>query len=155
MKNIKYIVVHCTATPPTATLEDVRKNWQQKQQHGILQAHPYIIKRDGEVKKLHCFSSKSVIENNTLAPADECLHIAYMGGIDKEGKPVDNRTQRQEDAMFDKLVELSEKYPDSFIMGYDEFTGLQNNSPCFDVKKWLANYKPDFLELCYETEQAA
>lgn len=155
MKNIKYIVVHCTATPPNASPKDVKNNWRQKQAHHILQANPYVIKRDGEIVRFYHTGKQELIENSAIPPIYECLHIAYIGGIDREGNPADNKTQRQEDALFDKLVELSDKYPDSKIIGNDEFTGVKTTSPCFDVKAWLANYKPDFLELDYETEMAA
>ncbi len=154
MKNVKYIVVQCTATPPNATVREVKKNWRKREAYAILKAHPYLIKRNGEIERLWYYTVKEASGRDGGTPVDECLHIAYIGGIDREGKPADNKTQRQEDALFDKLVELSEKYPDAKIVGYDDLTGIKN-SPCFNVKEWLANYKPDFLELEYETEQAA
>ena len=74
----------------------------------------------------------------------ECISIAYVGGIDKEGKPVDNRSDAQKHAMFDIIVRLTEKYPKAEVLGHRDFPGVKKACPCFDVKDWLKNYEPDF-----------
>ena len=57
--------------------------------------------------------------------------------------------------MFNKLVALSEKYPDATILGHRDLSpdkdgdGVIETSewvkhcPSFDVKEWLKNYTPD------------
>jgi N-acetylmuramoyl-L-alanine amidase len=150
MKNVKYIVVHCTETPPTATIEELKRLPEKETGWSLRNTNHFIVARNGETKWLFKYRKYSDCMLNK-----DCIHIAYIGGIDKEGKPVDNRTQRQEDALFDKLVELSTRYPQAEIVGYRDLPGIESTSPCFDVKKWVANYEPDFLELEYETELAA
>jgi len=54
----------------------------------------------------------------------ECVHISYIGGIDENGKPLDNRTSAQKHSMFDKLVELSEKYASAKILGHRDFPNV-------------------------------
>lgn len=142
MRTINYIVVHCTATPPTTTAGAIKKYWKEVRGWDKPGYH-YLILRDGEaIQLLH----EKQISCRTYPRHRECIHIAYIGGIDKEGKPFDNRTTAQKHSMFDKLVELSEKYPKAKIIGHRDFPGVKKSCPSFDVREWLRNYEPDFKQ---------
>lgn len=140
-RNIKYIVVHCTATPTTTTLESIKRYWKEQRGWGDTPGYHYFIKRDGTIVQLldEKKSSYGVYKHNS-----ECISIAYVGGIDKDGKPVDNRSDAQKHAMFDIIVRLTEKYPKAEVLGHRDFPGVKKACPCFDVKEWLKNYEPDF-----------
>jgi N-acetylmuramoyl-L-alanine amidase len=139
MRPIKYIVVHCTATQPTATVDAIKKYWKEVRGWDKPGYH-YLILRDGEIINLlpEVFISYGAHGHN-----QESIHISYIGGIDKDGTPQDNRTLRQKNAMFFKLVELSEKYKDAEILGHRDFPGVAKACPSFDVREWMKNYKPD------------
>ncbi|MGQ0829341.1 MAG: N-acetylmuramoyl-L-alanine amidase [Bacteroidota bacterium] len=139
-RNIKYIVVHCTATPTSTTLESIRQYWKEVRKWGDTPGYHYLIKRDGSIVQLldEKKNSYGVYHHN-----NECISIAYIGGIDKDGKPVDNRSESQKHAMFDKIVQLTEKYPNAEVLGHRDFAGVKKACPCFDVKDWLRNYEPD------------
>ena len=141
LRNIKYIVVHCTATPTTTTLESIKRYWKEKRGWGDTPGYHYFIKRDGTIVQLldEKKNSYGVYKHNS-----ECISIAYVGGIDKDGKPVDNRSDAQKHAMFDIIVRLTEKYPKAEVLGHRDFSGVKKACPCFDVKEWLKNYEPDF-----------
>lgn len=141
LRNIKYIVVHCTATPATTTLESIKRYWKEKRGWGDTPGYHYFIKRDGTIVQLldEKKNSYGVYKHNS-----ECISIAYVGGIDKDGKPVDNRSDAQKHAMFDIIVRLTEKYPKAEVLGHRDFSGVKKACPCFDVKEWLKNYEPDF-----------
>jgi N-acetylmuramoyl-L-alanine amidase len=139
-REIKYIVVHCTATPPETTIESIKRYWKE-----ILRwknpGYHYIIKRNGEIVKLH---DESLVSNGVAGNNKHSVHISYIGGIDRDGKPTDNRTDAQKHTMFSKLVSLSEKYPNATILGHRDFPEVTKACPSFDVKTWLKNYTPDF-----------
>ncbi|MBN8696335.1 MAG: N-acetylmuramoyl-L-alanine amidase [Bacteroidetes bacterium] len=141
LRNIKYIVVHCTATPTTTTLESIKRYWKEQRGWGDTPGYHYFIKRDGTIVQLldEKKNSYGVYKHNS-----ECISIAYVGGIDKDGKPVDNRSDAQKHAMFDIIVRLTEKYPKAEVLGHRDFPGVKKACPCFDVKEWLKNYEPDF-----------
>lgn len=141
LRNIKYIVVHCTATPTTTTLESIKRYWKEQRGWGDTPGYHYFIKRDGTIVQLldEKKNSYGVYKHNS-----ECISIAYVGGIDKDGKPVDNRSDAQKHAMFDIIVRLTEKYPKAEVLGHRDFPGVKKACPCFDVKEWLENYEPDF-----------
>ena len=141
LRNIKHIVVHCTATPTTTTLESIKRYWKEQRGWGNTPGYHYFIKRDGTIVQLldEKKNSYGVYKHNS-----ECISIAYVGGIDKNGKPIDNRSDAQKHAMFDIIVRLTEKYPKAEVLGHRDFQGVKKACPCFDVKDWLKNYEPDF-----------
>lgn len=141
MRIIKYLVVHCTATQPTATVEAIKKYWKEVRGWGNTPGYHYLILRDGEIVQL---LDESKISYGAYGHNRECVHIAYIGGIDKEGKPLDNRTERQKHTMFNKLVELTNWHPSAEILGHRDFPGVKKACPSFDVKQWLHDYEPDF-----------
>ena len=138
-RNIKYIVIHCTASSPDAKISDIQTYWKNNLGWNNPGYH-YIIKRDGEIVKMQ---NESQIANGVRGFNNECIHISYIGGIDKKGNPVDNRSTAQVHAMFDKIVELTEKYPQAEVKGHRDFPDVHKACPCFDVKEWLRNYEPD------------
>lgn len=136
---IKYIVVHCTATPTDTTIESIKRYWKEEKKWNNPGYH-YIIKRNGEIVQLQ---NENLIANGVAGYNANAVHISYIGGIDKNSNPIDNRTPAQVRVMFDKLVELSEKYPAARILGHRDFPEVKKACPSFDVKKWLQDYTPD------------
>jgi len=140
MRTINYIVVHCTATPPTATVEAIQKYWKEVKGWGDTPGYHYLILRNGEVRQL---LDEDKMSYGAYGHNKECVHVSYIGGVDENGKPKDNRTSAQTHSMFNKLVELSEKYPQAKILGHRDFPNVKKACPSFDVREWLRNYEPD------------
>lgn len=136
---INHIVIHCTATQPATKIESIQRYWRKKLGWKNPGYH-YIIKRDGEVVALH---PEDKVANGVRGHNKTSIHISYIGGIDKNGKPQDNRTPAQQAAMFDLIVELSDRHPKAEICGHRDFAGVHKACPSFDVKQWLAGYVPD------------
>ncbi len=151
IRNIKYIVIHCTATPPNTTIESIKRYWKEVRGWGDTPGYHYVIKRNGEMIRLLPEDKNS---NGVYLHNSSCINIAYIGGIDKDGKPQDNRTSAQQQAMFDKIVELTEKYKGAEVLGHRDFPDAKKACPCFDVKTWLKNYIPDFLTQEHEEDES-
>jgi N-acetylmuramoyl-L-alanine amidase len=139
MRAINYIVVHCTATPPETSIESIKNYWKQYLGWKNPGYH-YIIKRNGDIINLF---PEDKVSNGVKGYNKNSVHISYIGGVDKNNNPIDNRTDEQIHAMFNKLVSLSEKYPNATILGHRDFPGVTKMCPSFDVKEWLKNYTPD------------
>jgi len=135
-REIKYIVVHCTATPPDTTIESILRYWREHLGWKNPGYH-YIIKRDGQIVNIFPEDQSS---NGVKGFNQNAVHISYIGGVDKNNQAFDNRTNAQRHAMFTKLIDLSEKYPDATILGHRDFPGVTKLCPSFDVKEWLSNY---------------
>src|SRR4051812_32777602 len=117
-RKVKYIVIHCTATQPNATVESIKKYWREVKGWKDVPGYHYLIKPNGETVKLLDENKNSY---GVYAHNSECISISYIGGVDKVGKPKDTRTKAQEHAMFDKIVELTERYPGAEVRGHRDF----------------------------------
>jgi len=135
---INYIVVHCTATQPDTKIESIQRYWRQVM-HWNNPGYHYIIDRLGNI---HQLQGEDKIANGVAGHNANSIHISYIGGVDKEGRPKDNRTEAQKEAMFNKLVELSERYRNAQILGHRDFPGVAKACPSFDVRSWLSSYIP-------------
>jgi N-acetylmuramoyl-L-alanine amidase len=138
-RDIKYIVIHCTATQPNTSIESIKRYWKEEKKWGDTPGYHYIIKVDGKIVKLLDEDKNSF---GVYAHNDECISISYIGGIDKDGKAKDTRSEKQQAAMFNKIVELTNCYPNAKVVGHRDFKGVKKACPCFDVKVWLAAYQP-------------
>ena len=125
-RHIKYIVLLSTAT------------FEPKISQFYGSFH-YVVERNGEIKRVH--PDQQIIKN-VIEIDNDAIHVAYVGGRNKTGNLGDTRTPVQEEALFNKLVALSVKYPSARIMGHDEFEASAN-CPGFSVKEWLKNYEPE------------
>lgn len=125
-RHIKYIVVHSTAT------------FDPKVSQFYGDFH-FVVERNGEIKKIH---PESTVVKNVPAADNEAIHIAYGGGRNASGNLGDTRTPVQEEALFNKLIALSVKYPSARIVGHDEFEA-SSGCPGFNVKDWLKFYEPE------------
>ncbi|MCU7571545.1 N-acetylmuramoyl-L-alanine amidase [Riemerella anatipestifer] len=145
MRTIKHIVLHCTATSQTTTIESIKRFWKEKLGWKNVGYH-YIIKPDGEIVQL---ANVNTITNGVRGHNRNSVHIAYIGGVEK-GKAVDNRTVQQKASQVKLLRELQAKYPTAEIVGHRDLSPDLNGDgiisphewtkecPSFDVRKWLS-----------------
>jgi N-acetylmuramoyl-L-alanine amidase len=143
LRNINYIVIHCTATPVNTTVDSIKRYWKEVRGWGDVPGYHYLILRDGSIIQLldEKQNSYGVYHHNS-----ECVSIAYLGGVDKDGQPIDNRSDAQCHALFNKIVALTERYPKAQLLGHRDFPEVKKACPCFDVRSWLQNYEPEFKQ---------
>lgn len=141
MRNIKYIAVHCTASSQHATIKELllefkRKGWSKPGYH-------YIVDVSGKVFNT---LSEDEVSNGVKGFNSNLINVAYIGGIDTKGKPVDNRTEEQKKSLLLLLKALKKRYPNAIIQGHRDFSPDTNKNgivdpwerikacPCFDAK---------------------
>ncbi len=146
MAQLKYLVIHCTATPEGRDVspDDIRRwhtspvsaggrGWKQV-------GYTDLIRLDGTVERL--------VNNNEDANVDPweitngakgynsiSRHIVYAGGCDKSNKPKDTRTAAQEKALVGYVKDFHRRFPNVRIIGHNEVAAKA--CPSFDVQKWL------------------
>lgn len=145
MRTIKYIAVHCTAGSQHTTIKELqqefkRKGWKNPGYH-------YVVAADGTITQL---LDEDKVSNGVKGYNSVLINVAYIGGIDAEGKPIDNRTAAQKASLAGLLGVLRKKYPTATIQGHRDFSLDRNHNgriepseyikacPCFDAK---AEYK--------------
>lgn len=147
MAKLKYLVLHCTATPEgrEVTGDDIRRwhtapvsaggrGWKQV-------GYTDLIHIDGTVERL--------VDNNEDANVDPwevtngakgynsvSRHVVYAGGMTKDMKaPKDTRTAAQKKAMAEYVIHFHRRHPAVRIIGHNEIAAKA--CPSFDVQKWL------------------
>ena len=130
MREIKYIAVHCTATPQTTSIESIRKYWKTHLGWKMPGYH-FIIKPNGEIVQLLNIEK---ISNGVKGFNAFTINISYIGGIDEKGRPKDNRTTQQKQSLTDLLTKLKKQFPKAIIQGHRDFSGVNKACPSFDAK---------------------
>lgn len=130
MRKINEIIIHCTATVEGKDFKakDIDK-WHKAQGWKKIGYH-YVIDLDGTLEKGR---EDSEIGAHCVGHNAHSIGVVYVGGLDKNQKPKDTRTQEQKDVLWELLRKLLVKYPDATIHGHCEFAAKA--CPCFDVKK--------------------
>ena len=146
MREIKYIAVHCTANSQQTTIKELqqefrRKGWKNPGYH-------YVVAADGAITQL---LDEEKVSNGVKGFNSVSINVAYIGGIDTTGKPIDNRTDEQKASLRSLLKLLHKTYPTAVIQGHLDFSPDLNHDgritsneyikacPCFDAKTEYAN----------------
>jgi N-acetylmuramoyl-L-alanine amidase len=139
MRRIDYIAIHCTATPQTTKISSIVNYWKNNLKWRRVGYH-YIIEANGNVVQLEKIEN---VTNGVAGYNANSVHISYIGGIDKSGKPVDNRTDAQKKSMLDTIRKVRNEialrqrtFP--IVQGHYQF-GANKACPCFNAKKEYEN----------------
>ena len=129
---IKYLVVHCSATPEgrAHTAKDI-DTWHRQRGFNEI-GYNYVILLDGTVELGRDVDKiPAHVEGHNI----DSIGICYIGGIDKNTlEPKDTRTPAQKEALVKLLKELKELYPNAVIQGHRDFPGVAKACPCYNAK---------------------
>ena len=141
MRKIERIFVHCTAGSQRQSIEDLKaefrlKGWKYPGYH-------YVVDETGGIHQLLAIE---LVSNGVQGYNSSAINVAYMGGIDSHGKPIDNRTEAQKVALRNLLKELCTQFPQAIIMGHRDIWGSNPRKwkkwcPCFDAKSEYKDIK--------------
>lgn len=135
MRDIKYIVVHCTATPQTTSVESIKQYWKTHLGWKMPGYH-FMIKPDGEIVQLLEIEK---ISNGVKGFNSVSINISYIGGVDSENRPIDNRTPAQKRSLTDLLTKLKKEFPKAIIQGHRDFPNVKKACPSFNAKEEYKN----------------
>ncbi|QFP93709.1 endolysin [Ralstonia phage P-PSG-11-1] len=131
-----YLVVHCSATKPSADIgaADIDR-WHRKQGWRCIGYH-YVIRRDGTVEEGR---DPEVIGAHVSGHNENSLGICLAGGVSEKDVNVaeNNFTPEQFASLQRLLTDLRAKYPRAIIQGHRDFPGVAKVCPSFSVKDWL------------------
>lgn len=150
-EDIDAIVIHCSATRAG---QDVRAadidKWHKERGFAMI-GYNYVIDLDGTVEVGRPLSRDGA-HCNTAGTSGRSYNrhsigICYVGGLDKDGKPADTRTQAQKLSMMRIVRNLMDAYPNiAEVIGHRDASPDRNKDgritsnewvkvcPCFDVR---------------------
>lgn len=106
-KKTSLIVLHTTATPYDATPEQIHQFHIQRGWIGA--GYNFLIRKDGtiyEMRPEECSGAHTEGKNSIS------IGIATSGGVDKNMKPIDDRTVEQKNSLYELVYYLMGKYTD-------------------------------------------
>ena len=126
------IVVHCTATVEGKdfTADDIRKMHKAQGWSDI--GYHYVVRIDGTVENGR---DVNLIGSHVAGHNSHSIGVVYVGGLDKNKKAKDTRTEEQKASLLSLLMDLRKLYPNAKISGHRDFPGVAKACPCFDAKK--------------------
>lgn len=160
MAQLKYLVLHCTATPEGRDIagDDIRRmhtspvsaggnGWKQV-------GYNDLIRLDGTIERLVDNNEDDNVDpwevtNGAKGYNSVSRHVAYAGGCDRSGKPKDTRTPAQLKAMEVYVRDFHRRHPSVKIIGHRDLSPDLNGNgviepgewtkacPSFDVSSWL------------------
>lgn len=133
MRNIEYIVLHCTATPINTSVQSILNYWRNSLGWRNPGYH-YLIEQSGKVHELLPIDK---VSNGVAGYNSNSIHISYIGGVDVNGKGLDNRSPKQILEQIKLLILLKERFPNARIQGHRDFPNVAKACPSFDTRAWL------------------
>ena len=136
MRQIKYIILHCTATREgkAFTAADIDRWHRARGWKGI--GYHYVVRLDGMVEHGR---PEAQIGAHCVGVNATSIGVCYVGGLAVDGRtPKDTRTPEQRVALLALLKRLKAKYPRARILGHNHFN-KGKACPCFDAAREYAS----------------
>lgn len=146
MAQLKYLVIHCTATPEgrEVSAADIRRWHLSPPPVGrgwTRVGYTDMIHLDGRIERLADNNEDDKVDpwevtNGAKGYNAISRHIVYVGGVAKDGKtPKDTRTSAQHKALADYVKAFTRRHPQVRIIGHRDIA--PKACPSFDVAAWL------------------
>lgn len=146
MAHLKYLVIHCTATPEgmKVTPDDIRfwhtspppkgRGWKQV-------GYSDMIMLDGTLVNLVPYNEDEMVDkweitNGVAGINSYSRHVVYVGGCDKQMNAKDTRTPEQKQTLIDYVLRTVLKHPTIKVAGHRQFAN--KDCPSFNVPIWCA-----------------
>ena len=146
-KPLKYLVIHCTATPEgrevssseirrwhTAPVDQGGRGWSQV-------GYTDMIHLDGRIERLVRNNEDDMVDpweitNGAAGYNGISRHVVYVGGLASDAKtPKDTRTVAQHRALTQYVRTFHGRHPQVRIIGHNEIAAKA--CPSFNVQNWL------------------
>lgn len=134
MRDIKYIVLHCSATREGQRVTVAQIDQWHKARGFRKIGYHFVIGLDGQIHKGREIAEigAHVTGNNSNS-----IGICYVGGLNAAGKPKDTRTEEQRAAIFYLLQRLCEQFPKAQILGHRDFSPDLNGNGIIEPHEWM------------------
>jgi len=149
MREICYIVIHCTAGPMFQTVESIQAYWKAPKPNGCGWKSPgyhHLIKYCGEIVDLQPISMPS---NGVEGYNGKAIHISYIGGVEvvpgvsEKGVPIniigkakDTRSLQQCCAIEFLVRKYLKQFPNAIVLGHRDFSEDKNRNGIIEPTEW-------------------
>ena len=138
MRTITLIIVHCSANRAGSALRMADIDSYHRSLGWIGCGYHYVIPTDGTIEPGR---PEEMVGAHCKNHNRHSIGVCYIGGLSKDGKPADTRTDAQRIALRTLLEQLHRRYPDALIVGHRDLDP-QKVCPCFDVANEYHDLQP-------------
>lgn len=148
---VRFIAVHCSATPPDLDIGvDKIREWHKANGWADVGYH-YVVRRDGVIEHGRALEYQGA---HAQGHNHESIGVCLIGGVrrdpDADGKddadgprwdlnPDANFTAAQYASLETLLNLLLPRYPGAVVRGHRDFPGVTKACPSFDVQAWWSH----------------
>ena len=143
------IIIHCSATreDKSFTEHDLDVCHRRRGFNGV--GYHFYIRKNGDIKSTRPLER---IGAHARGFNSESIGICYEGGLDKNGKAKDTRTDAQKKAMRELVQDICHRHDIIDILGHRDTSPDKNGNgivekcewmkecPCFDVKSEFTSF---------------
>lgn len=162
MNKPTYIIIHCSATREDKDFTEKQINDSHVARGFGKWGYHYYIRKDGRVIPMRA-ENEIGAHDNFIVPGEKTSYnrcsigICYEGGLDKNGKAKDTRTDAQKKAMRELVQDICHRHDIIDILGHRDTSPDKNGNgivekcewmkecPCFDVKSEFTSFLPPVI----------
>lgn len=131
----KFIVIHCSATPPKRDIGAKEITHWHLQAGYLTIGYHIVIRRSGAVEMGRPMNEIGAHARGANATS---IGVCLVGGTDASGKSESNYTPEQWETLETVVQSALLNYPEAQVIGHRDVPGTKKDCPCFDVKQWWA-----------------
>lgn len=131
---IKYLTIHCAATPEGRDVKAATINDWDIAKFGQISYH-HVVELDGTHVRTLRDDQRGA---HTGGANTGNIGICYIGGMDKNMKAAkDTRTAAQKRMLLTLVRTYRARFPGIVIRGHRDWPGVKKDCPSFNVAEWL------------------
>lgn len=138
--DVKYIVIHYSATPIERDVSAVDIDRMHKSRGFREIGYHWYIRKSGKIEQGRDLSQAGRFEVGAHSKGENSISvgICYEGGV-TEADPntgFDSRTPAQIAAMIDLIDKMRARFPGAIVRGHRDMPGAATQCPGFNVTEW-------------------
>lgn len=131
---VRFIVVHCSATPPDMDIgADEIRRWHIEDNGWSDIGYHYVIRRTGVIEHGRPLDYQGA---HVRGHNHESVGICLVGGVNKDAQPDANFTAAQYASLESLISLLLPRFPGAAVRGHRDFPGVTKACPSFDAVAW-------------------
>lgn len=137
IREIEYLVIHCSATPEDMDIgvQEI-KLWHLQRGFRDVGYHK-VIRRDGTIENGR---SEDVPGAHARGYNEKSLAVCLVGGTESDKRtPEANFTHAQWDALEEVIKMWKAVNPDAQVLGHRDLPNVSKSCPSFDAVEWWAS----------------
>lgn len=134
MREIKFIVIHCSATQVNRDYTPEQLDKDHKLRGFVRAGYHFYIRKSGEIVRLR---PDWMVPAHVKGYNQKSMAICYEGGLDEKGKPADTRTKEQKVSLLALLKTMRCLYTEARVCGHRDLSADLNGDGVITPDEWI------------------